>query len=426
MAFKYLAAQCAGMAMIAVPELLQEVLLALAIGGLIGLERENEPQRKYAGLRTLALLCGAGPAIVSLAEHTGSMFLTPLYLGLAVMLSLSIVGVRVFFEEGVGFTTSMAAFMVAILGLLVGYNMYFEATALTIFTVTLLAEKEKLHDYLGKLTDDEISDAMKLGLLVFVLLPILPAKPVDPLGAIHLQKVLVLAIFVLLIEFVAFISMRQLEGSHGLYLTGLLGGVANSFATMGVLARISNQNDSLRGSVSAAAMLATVSMIVRNVTIAAAIQVTMLTYLWKPAAVMVVVALVLGYIMRDDVAERDFAVPMDSPFSFVSAAKFSLAFIAIAVVSTLAESVAGSYGLYATAYVGGLVSSTAVATSAVTLLTGGTASLPTAAGMVLIGIFASISSKMFLVETVNRDLRRTVTASLLVIGLAGLGVFFLL
>jgi len=47
-----------------VPPLLVQVVVAIATGGLIGLERERLPERKYAGLRTLALLCGAGPIVV--------------------------------------------------------------------------------------------------------------------------------------------------------------------------------------------------------------------------------------------------------------------------------------------------------------------------------------------------------------------------
>ncbi len=32
-----------------VPELLQQVVIAIAIGGLIGIEREKEPSDKFAG-----------------------------------------------------------------------------------------------------------------------------------------------------------------------------------------------------------------------------------------------------------------------------------------------------------------------------------------------------------------------------------------
>ncbi len=415
------------MSAIVVPEMLQEILIAIAMGGLIGLERENEPNRKYAGLRTLALLAGVAPAIVGLSETMGSSIFVYIYLSMAVLVSLAIVAIRTYVEaDQVGLTTSVAAFVVAVLGLMVGYNLYFEATALLLFTVILLAEKERMHAYVNKLSNREISDAMKLGLLVFVLLPILPSQPVDPLNAVNLQEVLMLAIFVLLIEFVAFVSMRQVEGSHGLYLTGLLGGVANSFATMGVLARISKQDSDLIKAVSSATMVATTSMIVRNVVIATALSFPLIYMLWRPAAVMCGVAAVLGYLLREREPVDEFEVPMESPFSFRAAAKFAAAFIAIAVVSTLAEQFIGSAGLYVTAFVGGLVSSTAVATSAVSLLSNGTIETEAASGMVLIGIFASITSKIALVEMVNSDLRRYVTTSLLGVGLSGLAVFFLL
>lgn len=415
------------MSAIVVPEMLQEILIAIAMGGLIGLERENEPERKYAGLRTLALLAGVAPAIVGLSETMGSQVFVYIYLSMAVLVSLAIVAIRTYVDaDQVGLTTSVAAFVVAVLGLMVGYNLYFEATALLLFTVILLAEKERLHAHVNKLSNQEISDAVKLGLLVFVLLPILPSEPIDPLNAVNLNEVLLLAIFVLLIEFVAFVSMRQVEGSHGLYITGLLGGVANSFATMGVLARISKQDSDLIKAVSSATMVATTSMIVRNVAIATALSFPLIYALWKPAAVMCGVAAVLGYLLREKDPVDDFEVPMDSPFSFRAAAKFAAAFIAIAVASTLAEQFIGSAGLYVTAFVGGLVSSTAVATSAVSLMSNGTVEMEAASGMVLIGIFASITSKIALVEMVNSDLRRYVTTSLLVIGLSGLAVFFLL
>lgn len=42
-----------------VPDLLLQAVVAMAIGGLIGLEREKESSNKYAGLRRLALLCGS-------------------------------------------------------------------------------------------------------------------------------------------------------------------------------------------------------------------------------------------------------------------------------------------------------------------------------------------------------------------------------
>ncbi|MFC7058333.1 MgtC/SapB family protein [Halovenus salina] len=56
---------------LAVPDLLVHVAIAIAIGGLIGLERERLD--KFAGVRTLALLSGTAPAVVELAERDGPL-----------------------------------------------------------------------------------------------------------------------------------------------------------------------------------------------------------------------------------------------------------------------------------------------------------------------------------------------------------------
>lgn len=413
---------------IAVPEILQHVAIAIAIGGLIGLEREEEEKRKYAGLRTLSILCGAGPLVVLLAQEAAVPWLIGIYLLLAVALSLSIAYVRFSIQQDtLGFTTSMAVFMVAVLGLLVGYGLVFEAVSVAIITAFLLAEKETMHHYVHQLSDNEISDAMILAALVFILYPILPADPVGPYAAVNLQETLLLAIFVLLIEFVAFLSMRHFGGSRGLRITGVLAGAANSFATAGVMARMGNKSEDAVKTASSALLLASISMVVRNIVIASAIASALLAVLWIPAASMVTMTLILVLVLQQvGEDESDFSFEFDSPFSFRAAAKFAVVFIIIAIASNAADQFVGEAGLYVTAFIGGLVSSAAVVSSAASMLSSGSASLHVAGGMVLFSIMASLTSKIILIETINSDMRWRANLPLVVIGLVGLAVFFLI
>lgn len=411
--------------MVIVPELLKEVVIAIAVGGLIGLERENEPRRKYAGLRTLSLLAGIAPVSVFLSEKSGLIWPVVIYLVMAATFSVIISLIRYDIEEeNIGFTTSIAIFMVASLGLLVGYNYYIEAAAITIITALLLAEKELLHNYVDKLSDNEISDAMKFGVLVFVLLPILPAQPVGPFSAINLREVVVLAILVLLIQFAAFVLMKQIGSSKGLRITGFLGGGASSFATTGVMAKIAKKKEKILNIASSAAMLSVLAMIIRNFAIFAAIDWNAVTYIVYPVAAMAILALVFSFLWRDGHEKENVEVPMNSPFSFQSAAKFAAVFIVISVVAAFAETFLGNTGLYITSFVGGLVSSTAVATSAAALLSDGALAAQSASGMIVLSIFGSIVSKILLVEAVNKDMRLYVSLPLLLTGIVGVIVFF--
>jgi uncharacterized membrane protein (DUF4010 family) len=412
-----------------VPTLLVQVVVAIATGGLIGLERERLPARKYAGLRTLALLCGAGPVVVYVGQLDGSSAILGLFLGiylsLAAAVALSVVLIRFSLEEAdIGFTTSVTVFFVGLLGVLIGYERYFESTSILIIAVLVLAERDRLHRYVDSLSDQELLDTLKLGALVFILYPILPSEPIDPYDAVVLQDVLLFVIFVLLIQFAAYLSMAQLGGSRVLAVSGLLAGGANSFAAAGVLARLAKQSREAVTAASFALLLATLTMILRNVGIAVALAYPILWTVSAPAAVMVAVTLAAaGLVWWNGETHEEFDIDLDSPFSFRAAAKFSVAYIAILLVSVGGEEIAGDIGLYATAFAGGLISSAAVSVTAATVLSNGGVGAQAAAGMVLLGIAASLTSKIVLVEWVNDEMRSRAAAPMVLIGLAGLGTF---
>jgi uncharacterized membrane protein (DUF4010 family) len=410
----------------AVPPLLVQVGVAIAIGALVGLERERQPSRKFAGLRTMALLCAAGPVTVFVAEAAGGAavmaVVVGLYLGLAVAVAIGVAMVRfVLRGEELGFTTSVTVVLVALLGLLVGFDSFLEAASIAIITAAVLAERDRLHGYVRGLTDEELRDSLKLGALVFVLYPILPEEAVDPYGVVVLREVLLFAIFVLLIQFTAYVLMRTVGGSKGLAVTGLLAGGANSFAAAGVLANIANRSRAAVDAASFALLLATLSMILRNVGIAVVLGSDMLPRLVLPAAAMLGVTLVAAALLWYTGDTRgEFDIDLDSPFSFGSAAKFSVAYVAILLVSVGAEATVGDAGLFATALAGGLVSSAAVAVTAATVLTDGTVTAGTAVGMVVLGIVASLAAKIALLEGTNRTMRHSAGVPMGVVGLAGL------
>lgn len=407
-----------------IPELLVAVAIAIATGALIGLERERTPKRKFAGLRTLALLCGAGPIAVEIAQREGQSLLIGLYLALAIGIAFAIVAIRFSLRgDDVGFTTSVTVFIVALLGLLVGYGRFIESASIAIATVLILSERDRLHGYVDSLTDRELRDSLKLGALVFILYPILPGEAIDPYGVVVLREVLLFAIFVLLIEFCSYIMMRQFGGSKGLAVTGLLAGGANSFAAAGVLARLANRSREALIPASFALLLATLAMIVRNVGIAGVLAVDLLRGLWQPALVMGgATLLAVGVLWYTGEHHEDLGIDFDSPFSFRSAAKFSLAYVGILVVSVGAEELFGEVGLLATAFAGGLVSSAAVSVTAATVFNEGAVAVEPAVGMVVLGITASLSSKIVLVEWINGEMRRTAVVPMVGIGLAGLAV----
>lgn len=407
------------------PQVIIEILMALAVGGLIGLEREHTDHKKYAGFRTLALLAGVAPGVVSISEKTGSNIFTGVYLLLAAFLSLGVIYVRLKVDgNNIGFTTSVAVFTTAILGVMIGYNLYQEAAVLSVLTALLLAQKKTLHGYIDKLEDKEVSKAFQLGAIGLILLPILPSTAIDPFGAIVPRELVLLAVFVMAIEFVSYVTLRQLDGSSGIYLTGILGGGASSFATTGVLAKI-GKTEGYEEPAASGILLCTVTMIVRNLGIAAVIllsqagtDVTQFIWLFIPVAAMIIPLLGFAFWLKTEDVEVS-EMPMKSPFSIKSGFKFGAIFAVVSISSALGNEFIGSTATYVTSFAGGLVSSSAVATSAATSFLSNSVTGYTAALMIILSILGSMLSKILLIEVENERMRVMVGGPMILSAMVG-------
>ena len=150
-------------------EIALKLAAALGIGLLVGFEREWS--NKDVGVRTFAL--------VSLLGMTASL-ISP-YLAIAVLLPISIlvavVNVRsMLVDRSLEITTSAALVVIYVLGALVGSGHLFTPVASAILMTLLLAWKTEFQRFAGGLKPEEIRSAVLLGLIGFVIYPILPDR----------------------------------------------------------------------------------------------------------------------------------------------------------------------------------------------------------------------------------------------------------
>jgi uncharacterized membrane protein (DUF4010 family) len=190
---------------------------------------------------------------------------------------------------------------------------------------------------------------------------------------------------------------------------------------------MANQSAKAIDSASSALLLATVSMIVRNIGLAMIIAVSIIWVLWIPGLVMVgVTLLTVAILWTRSETHQNFEIDFDSPFSFKAAIKFSIVYVLIKLTGVFSQEFLGETGLYVTSYAGGLISSAAVAVTAATLVNLGETSIEVAAGMVILGILASLTSKIVLIEFINGEMRWKAAAPMVLTGVAGIGIYFLL
>ena len=234
--------------------------LALAIGLLVGIERER--RKKGAGVRTFAFAAILGAVGGLLGEAFA--LLTLALLGVLVVL-LNVETIRS--GEGAEMTTSAALLVTAFAGVLAGQGHTFTPTVVGIMTAALLAWKQPLASFSRALTESELRSAILLAILTFVVYPVLPTGQVDPWGLVEPRSAWITVILIATLGFANYVLLK-LYGARGLEITGFLGGLVNSRVTVTELAhRTAASGGRLARVAFRAVVLAIGAMLLRNMVI---------------------------------------------------------------------------------------------------------------------------------------------------------------
>jgi uncharacterized membrane protein (DUF4010 family) len=394
-------------------ETLGRLGLALASGMFVGLEREW--RGKEAGLRTFgfaALLGGMGGLL-------GQAY---------ALLSIALLGVLIAFmnwqtvraNEGAELTTSAALLVMGFAGVLCGLGHTFTPVAVTCMTAGVLAWKERLAGFSVGLTAQELRSAILLGLLAFVIYPVLPAQPVDRWGLVAPQAAWITVVLIAGVGFVNYV-LWKLYGGAGIGLAGFLGGLVNSTVTVTELAgRVRESGGYLADSAYRGVLLATAASIARNAVLLGLLAFGAFAAAGLPLALMLAASLGLavlpaayqalrrrllgassGTATRDQAGSHTPAFQLEAPFSFRSALKFGLIFLVLEVVGTLGERALGEFGFYAVSVIGGLVSSASAVASAGTLAVRGTIAPDVAARGAVVAALTSAAVNIVLVARLS-------------------------
>jgi uncharacterized membrane protein (DUF4010 family) len=339
---------------------LRDFAIALAIGALVGIEREKkkteEAERGTAGLRTFILLAEAGAiaAWLSVRLSAPSIFVA----GGALVTAAVLVGyaIRARVEGSHGLTTEVAAIVVYLLGGSVLFGFPALAVALAITSSALLAFKEPLHGLVDRIGRDDLYAGLQLLIATFIVLPVLPREPVDPWHALVPYRMGWLVILISALSLVGYVATRWLGAGRGIPLTGLFGGLVSSTAVSLDFARRSRETPSgaaLADALAAGLLLSWSVMFARVLVLVAAIHLPLLPTLLVPGAGLAVLAAALAlvcYWRSPGAGPKPAAdVPLRNPFSLLPAIRFAALFAAVLLVVKLVQTYLPGQGLYAVA-----------------------------------------------------------------------------
>src|SRR5580658_4050233 len=204
-----------------------KLALSLGVGLLAGFEREWS--RKDLGVRVFALtaLLGTLSSMVSVQFSLGSLGA----IGLVIAL---VNGRALLLRQNLEITTSVSLAVDFVLGVLIGQGHLFTPVAGALLLTLILSLKSEFSSFAGGLRPEEIRSAVVLGLIGFVIYPLLPDRFIDPWRLINPRESWITVIAIAAIGFANYVLLR-LYGGRGLLYTAVLGGLVNSTATVAEL-----------------------------------------------------------------------------------------------------------------------------------------------------------------------------------------------
>lgn len=345
--------------------LILKFVIALAIGTLIGIERERKShETEFAGIRTFIFIALLGILSAYLSVIFPYFYLIA-FAGLSLLVGLSYwVSTR---DNGdVGLTTEVAALLTFSLGLMCywdeGYKL---APILAILITTLLALKPSLHRLAQKISQKEMTDTLKFLIIAFVILPLLPNQTLGPWEVFNPYQIWLMVVFISGISYAGYILMKIVGPERGLGLTGVVGGLVSSTAVVTAMAARVKESNALMKAAVFAAVVASSMMFLRIFFEVLVINSSLAPLLAAPMIIMGILGISLGVLVwrSSMIKEMESDVKLKNPFSLRPALIFGALFIVILFVSKLASIYLGSRGVYLASIISGVADVDAITIS---------------------------------------------------------------
>jgi uncharacterized membrane protein (DUF4010 family) len=408
----------------------QKIILSLAIGTLIGLEREKRAKGEMvAGIRTFMLVSLFGLLSGYVSEiFNNNLIILFAFISVGILDAIGYMS-RVAKMKTLGMTTEIAFLLTFLIGLICYYESYpyFLTVTLGILLTFILVAKETLHGFVKHLEKKEIWDAIIFAIFAFIVLPILPTQPVDPFGALNLHTVWLAVVIVLSISFAGYVAMKLFGIKKGLALTGLFGGLASSTAVAISMAEKVKKDKRVLYSATFAVAVASSTMFLRQIAIVSFFDYTLAASLLLPFTLIGLIGYIFScLIWKKSEKERETKIDIGSPLALKSAFLFAIFMAVILFITKLSQNFFTPETLYLIALVAGLVEVDAITISLATLMFSGVSTAVIMNGIIIASL-SNTFSKWFLVSRLGTKKMSIevgkVLGILILVGLAILLVF---
>lgn len=346
--------------------LIKNFMIAIALGSLIGLEREYAKLKRkghaYAGIRTFPLISLFGAISAYLGE-----LITPWILVVNMFLMGLLIIAAYFAVSGkslkyLGATSEVAGFLTFFIGVLAYYGEIKFAIIIAILITVILYARSMLHHFAKRIRAGELRDTLKFAVIAFVILPLLPNKAYGPLELFNPYVIWLMVVFISGISFVGYILMKWF-GEKGIELAGIFGGLVSSTAVTSSFALRSKKEKKIYKALILGVVLANSIMFVRILIEVFVINRVLFNEMIFPMSILIALCILSSIIIWWRSKDAKGKVELGSPFTLGPALKFGAFFALILALVKIADVYLSSSGVYVVSFISGLADVDAITVS---------------------------------------------------------------
>jgi len=344
--------------------LMQRFFIALALGLLIGLEREyaryKERGHEYAGIRTFPLITLFGALAAFLGELISIWILLLGMLLVGILIIVAYFGVKD--KKHIGATTEIAGLLAFFIGVLTYYGEISFAVILTIIIAVILYARSMLHHFAQHISQKELGSTLAFAVIVFIILPFLPDQGYGPYNLFNPHFIWLMVILISGIGFIGYALMKW-YGEKGIVLAGLLGGIVSSTATTISFAQRSMKEVKVYPTLVLGVLLANAVMFIRVLIEIFVINRSLLSKMLLPMLGLAVLTFVFSYFLWKKSKKIKGKIELGTPLALKPAIQFAVIFAFILALVKLANIYLSSKGVYLVSFLSGFADVDAVTLS---------------------------------------------------------------
>jgi uncharacterized membrane protein (DUF4010 family) len=370
---------------------LQQLGVSLALGLLVGLERERA-ESSIAGIRTFPLISVFGTVCAQIGYVAGGWIVAAGLVSLAATLIFANIAKMKSGDPDPGITTEVAALLLFGLGALIVYGTMQAAVVMGGAMAVLLHLKDSLHRFSGRVGDRDMRAMMQFVVLSLVILPVLPNKGFGPYEVWNPFKIWLMVVLIVGISLGGYVAYKLFGAKAGALLGGAIGGLISSTATTVSFARRSASSEA---AVPLAALVIMIAACISFARVVAEIGVVAPGNFLKiapPLIVMFVVTCGISAGLYFVVRKQQAKLPeQKNPAELKSALVFGGMYAFVLLAVAFGEKRFGDAGLYIVAIISGLTDMDAITLSAAQMTNSGLS--PTTAWKTI--LLASMANFLF-------------------------------